>query len=105
MWLERMTVLEEKILVIVSPAGGSCFDAAYNYGAPEVITGTVARTGNMRGNQPAAKAAERAMKYAAKHRCGITIVASSSNAMEDVLAADHIGKEILNRDFLQLNNK
>ena len=102
--IRSMTEFKEKIMVIVSPSGGSCFDAAYNYGASEVITGTIARTGSMKGDQPAVKAAKRAIDIAGKHRCGISLVAASSNSMEDVLAADYIGKEILNRGFLKMDN-
>ena len=71
----------DKIVVIVSAAGGVAYDAAYNYGAPEVITGTIARTNKMCGDEPAKLAAQRAVETAKKYQCGITIVASSSNAM------------------------
>ena len=102
--IRKLTSFEDKLMVIVSPSGGSCFDAAYNYGAPEVVTGTIARTGNMKGEEPAIKAAKRAIESAAKHRCGISIVAASSNSMEDVLAAEYISKEVLNRGFLTIKN-
>ncbi|MFW6381067.1 MAG: hypothetical protein ACOCZ3_00865, partial [Bacillota bacterium] len=60
--ITELVELEGKILVVVSPAGGAAFDAAYNYGAPEVITGTIARTKKMCGDQPALTAARRAIK-------------------------------------------
>ncbi len=94
---------EDKVLIIVSSAGGVAFDAAYNYGAPEVITGTIARTKEMKGSKPAFEAAKRAIEKASKYRCGITVVASSSNSMEDVLAADFIAQKILDNDFLQID--
>ena len=94
---------ENKVAVVVSAAGGVAFDAAFNYGAPEVITGTVARTNKMSGSEPAKLAAERAIETAAKFKTGISVIASSSNALEDVMAAEHIEKEILDKDFLQLN--
>ncbi|ACL69442.1 hypothetical protein [Halothermothrix orenii] len=94
--------LENKVLVIVSPSGGAAFDAAYNYGAPEVITGTVARTNKMKGSKPAKIAADRAIESALKCRSGITIVSSSSNSMEDVQAAQVIGQEIIKRGFLDM---
>ena len=94
-----------KVLIVVSAAGGTAFDAAYNYGAPAVITGTVARTNHMSGNQPAQKAASRAIQLAQKYKCGISIVASSSNSMEDMLAAEYIAKEIVSSGFLQLDNR
>ena len=99
----KMADFENKILVVVSAAGGTAYDAAYNYGAAEVITGTIARTNKMSGNKPAKLAAERAVKAAKRHKSGITIVASSSNSMEDMLAAEYICKEILNTGFLKLN--
>jgi len=95
--------LENKILLIVSSSGGAVFDAAFNYGAPEVITGTIARTTNMKGVEPAKKAAERAIKYASRHRSGISIIAASSNSIEDVLAAEFISKEILKNGFLNID--
>jgi hypothetical protein len=94
---------KDKVLVIVSAAGGVAFDAAYNYGAPEVITGTIARTNKMCGDEPAKLAAKRAIKKANKYQTGITIVASSSNSMEDVIAADYIKKEIINQGFLEMD--
>lgn len=92
----------KKIVVVVSAAGGVAFDAAFNYGAPEVITGTVARTNKKWGDQPAKLAAERAINTASKFKTGISIIASSSNAMEDIMAAEYIEKEILNKGFLNL---
>lgn len=97
----ELTDFTEKVLVVVSPSGGTAFDAAYNYGAPEVITGTVARTNNRKGHQLLEIAAERAIESSLKFKSGITVVASSSNSMEDVLAAQQIVQEILRRGFLQ----
>lgn len=96
--------VNNKVVVIVSPTGGAAYDAAYNYGAPEVITGTIARTNNVFGDEPAAVAARRAISRARKYMCGITIVAASSHAMEDLLAADYISKRILNQGFLEKDN-
>lgn len=93
---------EGKVFVVVSSAGGVAFDAAYNYGAPEVITGTIARTVKKMGDKPAKEAAARAIEKAAKYECGITLIASSSNSMEDLLGAEYIEKEILNKGFLNL---
>ncbi len=94
---------KERILIVVSPAGGAAFDAAYNYGASEVITGTVARTNNLKGQMTARVAAERAIERAVKHKRGISVVAASSNSMEDIQAAHFISQEILNRGFLELD--
>jgi len=101
--IEKLADFKGKVLVIVSCSGGVAYDAAYNYGAPEVITGTIARTKNMKGSEPALKAAQRAIEKAAKYRCGITVVASSSNSMEDILAADFIGQKILDNNFLEID--
>jgi len=101
--IDELADFEGKIVVIVSSAGGVAYDAAYNYGAPEVITGTVARTEKMKGSKPALKAAKRAIQTAAKYKCGITIVASSSNSLEDVLAANFIGQKIIDNGFLQVD--
>ncbi|QTL98491.1 hypothetical protein GM661_11180 [Iocasia frigidifontis] len=92
-----------KIVVVVSPSGGTAYDAAYNYGAPEVITGTIARTNNMNGSFAARVAAERAIEKALKFKRGITVVAASSNSMEDVQACQYICQEIINNGFLKMN--
>lgn len=90
-----------KILVIISSSGGVAFDAAFNFFAPAVITGTVARTGEMSGSQPANAAAERAVSTATSHGCGIALVAASSNSPEDLMAADYIQKKIIDHGFLE----
>lgn len=95
-----MADFKDKVVIIVSPAGGAAFDAAYNYGAPEVITGTVARTNNMKGDLVAKTSAERAIKRAVNFKRGITVVAASSSSMEDVIAAQYISQEILKSGFL-----
>ncbi len=95
--------LKDMVLVVVSPSGGAAFDTAYNYGAPLVITGTAARTNNKKGQQLIKTAAERAIEGAVRFSSGITVVASSSNSMEDVLAAQSIAQEILNLGFLQMD--
>jgi hypothetical protein len=93
----------DKVLIIVSPSGGVAFDAAYNYGAPDIITGTVARTNKMKGNLSARKAAERAIERAKKYKRGITVVAASSNSLEDVQGCQYICQEIINSGFLTMD--
>ncbi|MFW5985046.1 MAG: hypothetical protein ACOCQ1_02100 [Halanaerobiaceae bacterium] len=100
----KMADFENKILIVVSASGGAAFDAAYNYGAPEVITGTVARTNKMCGDEPAEAGAQRALELACKYECGISIVAASSNSVEDILAAEYIGKKIMTHGFLDLDD-
>lgn len=92
-----------RIVVVVSPSGGTAYDAAYNYGAPEVVTGTIARTNNMNGSFAARVAAERAIEKALKFKRGISIVAASSNSMEDVQACQYICQEIINNGFLKMD--
>ena len=94
---------KNKIVIIVSAAGGTAFDAAFNNGSPKVITGTVARTSQMLGNQPAEVAARRAIAEAKKYKSGISIIASSSNSYEDIAAANCICQKILDQGFLSLN--
>jgi len=91
-----------KVLIIVSPSGGTAYDAAYNYGAAEVITGTVARTNERDGNIVAEDAAKRAIESASRLKRGITVVAASSNSMEDVQGAQYICQLIMNYGFLKL---
>ena len=90
------------MLIIVSPSGGTAFDAAYNYGAPEVITGTVARINQKTGNKAAEDAARRAIETANRLKCGISVVAASSNSMEDIQAAQYICQLIINQGFLEM---
>jgi len=59
-----------------------------------VITGTVARTYQHRGIEPARRAVERARQEWGDAR-GLAIVAASRNSMEDVLAAQFIANLML----------
>ena len=102
--IETLTDFRDKIVVLVTKTGGVVFDAAYNYGAAKVITGTVARTSVKKGIKPAKVAARRAIKLAKKYSAGISLVAASSNSYEDVLAAEKIGELIIDAGFLQLSS-
>ncbi|MCK8828498.1 hypothetical protein MWH25_12255 [Natroniella acetigena] len=93
---------KDKIVLLITECGGVAFDTAYNHGAPRVITGTVARTMDKKGIKPAKDSAKRAIKLAKKYNTGITLVAASSNSYEDVLAAEHIAKLIIEAGFLQV---
>ncbi|MFP4662146.1 MAG: hypothetical protein ACLFPF_08145 [Halanaerobiales bacterium] len=99
----ELTDFKNRVLIIVSPSGGAAYDAAYNYGAPEVITGTVARTNERKGSLTAASAAQRAVESALKLKRGITVVAASSNSMEDVQGAQYICQLIMNNGFLNMD--
>ncbi len=96
----RLHDFQDKIVIAVTDAGGAAYDAAYNAGAG-VITGTVARTPGKRGEEPAVVAAERAISLARSLDRGIAVVAASSNAVEDLLAAQFIAQQIIARGFLR----
>ncbi|MCK8824755.1 hypothetical protein [Fuchsiella alkaliacetigena] len=98
----KLLDFEEKVVVAITETGGVAYDVAYNHGAPEVITGTIARTFKKKGAQPARISAQRAIRLAQKFKTGITLVAASSNSYEDILAAEHIGKLIIEEGFLEL---
>lgn len=91
-----------KVILLVSDTGGVAFDAAWEAGAADVITGTIARTLGKKGEEPARCAAERAIQAATEKNANITIVAASGNSLEDVLAAEYIGRLILMRGFSKL---
>jgi len=97
----KMADFKDKVVLVITDSGGVAYDAAYNYGAPAVITGTVARTFKKNGVLPAKESAQRAIRMAQKFKTGITLVAASSKSYEDVLAADHIGKLIIEEGFLE----
>ncbi|MFW6288003.1 MAG: hypothetical protein ACOC2J_04555 [bacterium] len=99
----EFTNFKDKVIIIVSPSGGAAYDAAYNYGAPEVITGTVARTNASKGSITADIAAKRAIEKATRLKRGITVVAASSNSMEDVHGAQYICQLIMNNGFLNID--
>lgn len=101
----KLTDFKNKVVVAVTHSGGVAFDAALNEGAPAVLTGTICRTMHKRGMAPSRAAAERAIAAAEKHNTGITVVAASSNSLEDILAAEHIVKLILEMGFVDLKLK
>jgi hypothetical protein len=90
------------VVLLISDTGGVAFDAAYNNGAPLVLTATVTRTPNKKGMAPALSGIERAIESALKFNCGITITAASANSMEDVLAAQYLSQLIIDRGFLNM---
>ena len=92
---------ENKVVLIASQTGGVAFDAAYNHRAVKVITGTIVRTNYKKGTKPLHDSALRAIKFAKKYNTGITLVASSANSYEDILAAERIAKLIIEIGFLR----
>lgn len=98
--LVRLTDVAGKVVIFCTDSGGVAFDAAYNHGAPAVITGTIARTLKKKGLLPAKAASARAIELAQKHDTGIAIIAASSNSLEDLLAAHYIAGVIIDQGFL-----
>lgn len=92
--------LKGRVVVAATGTGGVAYDAALTAGAPEVITGTVARTMKKKGAAPARAAALRAIEAARRLNTGIAVVAASANSMEDLLAAEYIMKLIIEEGFL-----
>lgn len=91
-----------QVVVAVTDTGGVAYDAAWQAGAASVVVGTVARTLQQRGLEPARTAAARACAEAQRCNTGITVVAASANSLEDILAAEFIAKEIIGQGFTQL---
>lgn len=91
-----------RVVLAVTDTGGVAYDAARTAGAPAVITGTIARTMMKRGSAPAEAAAERACKLAGQLGVGITVVAATANSLEDILAAEHIARLIIEQGFTKL---
>ncbi|RYD02529.1 hypothetical protein N752_24685 [Desulforamulus aquiferis] len=92
--------LKGRVVVAATGTGGVAYDAAMTAGAPEVITGTVARTMKKKGTAPARAAAKRAVEAARRLNTGICVVAASANSLEDLLAAEYIMKLIIEEGFL-----
>ena len=89
--------LNKRVVIAVTNSGGVAFDAALTAGAPVVCTGTIARTTFKKGIEPAQAAATRALESAQQINAGITVVAASSNSLEDLLAAEYIYNLILQK--------
>lgn len=90
--------LKDKIVVAVTDCGGAAFDAAFNAGA-SVVTGTIARTPGRTGWENAGAVIERASRLARQEGTGITLVAASGKALEDVLAANYLAEQFLLQRF------
>ncbi|PKM89030.1 MAG: hypothetical protein CVU87_06215 [Firmicutes bacterium HGW-Firmicutes-12] len=85
----KFTNWQDKLAVIVSDAGGTIYDAVWQMGG-QITTVTVARTMQMKGSLAAKKGIERAINMAGDSP--LTIVAASSNAIEDVLAVQYLAQ-------------
>lgn len=91
----KMADCKDKVILLVSDTGGVAFDAALTAGAPAVVTATIARTIGKRGNEPARCGVERARQLARQLNTGVAVVAASGNSLEDVLAAEYLGRLLL----------
>jgi hypothetical protein len=89
----------EQVVVAVSANGGTAYDAAFNAGA-DVVTATVARTYGHTGWENAEFAVARVLELASRKEKGITVVAASSKALEDVLAAQYLAQAVRRNFFL-----
>ncbi|HOP74646.1 MAG TPA: hypothetical protein PLC07_06270 [Bacillota bacterium] len=98
--IHKLADFNNKVVLFVSDTGGVAYDAAYNNGAPAVVTATVTRTPQKKGIDPALAGVERAIEQALKNGTGITVVAASANSMEDVLAAQYLTQLIVGKGFL-----
>jgi len=99
----KLADFDNKVVLFISDTGGVAYDAAYNNGAPAVVTATVTRTQHKKGIKPAMAGVERSIEQALKHGTGITVVAASANSMEDVLAAQFLTQLIVEKGFLNQN--
>lgn len=90
----RLVAMRDRVVLAVTDSGGVAFDAAFSQGA-QVITGTVARTLEQKGLQPALSAVRRIIENLRDYHRGIALVAASRNSLEDVLAAQFISNLLL----------
>lgn len=89
----RLIDWQGKIAVAVTDAGGVIFDAVMQLGG-SLTTATIARTMRMKGTETSRVGINRALSLAG--RSGITLVAASSNALEDVLAVHYLAQLMIN---------
>ena len=87
----KLTDWRNKIAIAVTAAGGTVFDAVWQAGGG-LTTATVARTLKMKGHEPALKGIKRIMTLSAGRP--LTLVAASSNALEDILAVRYLAQLI-----------
>lgn len=99
--LPRLVKREGRVVLVVSAAGGIAFDAALTAGAPGVCFVTTARIVGMNGWEVTRRGARRAIDLAEASRDGLTVVAASSNATDDVLGAFEIARSVIREGFLR----
>lgn len=99
--LPGLVNLARRVVIVVSAAGGVAFDAALTAGAPGVCFATTARIAGLTGWEVARAGAQRAIAMAKVNGCGLTLVAASSNATDDFLAAFEIARAVIEEGFLR----
>jgi hypothetical protein len=99
--LPGLAKLEGRVVIVVSAAGGVAFDAALTAGAPVVCFATTARIAGRTGWDVARLGAQRAIELANQSGSGLTLVAASSNATDDFLAAFEIARTVIDEGFLR----
>lgn len=93
--LVHLTEVAGKVVLAVTASGGVAFDAALTAGAPKVTVATIARIAGKKGQETARVGCLRALRMAKELDTGITLVAASSNSLEDVLGAQYLAELIL----------
>jgi hypothetical protein len=101
--LPRLVSCQGKVVVIVSATGGAAFDAAVAAGAPAVCFATTARVEGMTGREVIEVGVTRALDLCALESAHLTIVAASANSLDDVLAAQELGRRVIERGYLVLD--
>jgi hypothetical protein len=99
--LPGLVKLEGRVVLVVSAAGGIAFDAALTAGAPGVCFVTTARIVGMNGWEVTRLGAARAIDLANASGRDLSIVAASSNATDDFLAAFEIAGVVIREGFLR----
>jgi hypothetical protein len=99
--LPGLVKLAGRVVIVVSAAGGVAFDAALTAGAPGVCFATTARIAGKTGWDVARLGAQRAIELANQSGRGLTLVAASSNATDDFLAAFEIARSVITEGYLR----
>jgi hypothetical protein len=99
--LPGLVKLAGRVVIVVSAAGGVAFDAALTAGAPAACFATTARIVGMTGWEVARSGAKRAIDSARQNGGGLSVVAASSNATDDVLGAFEIVRRVIREGFLR----
>ncbi|MEN3004216.1 hypothetical protein [Dehalobacterium formicoaceticum] len=87
----KLADFKNKVVLAVTDSGGVAYDAAFNVGAT-VTTATVARSLRKKGLASVHDGVIRALSQAGGNHQGISVVAASSNSLEDILAANFIAQ-------------